>query len=82
MLNSPPRVEVVLLVSVGLIPPRRPPPSPPPSPPLVLFAIGVANPTVGAVVAPVAADAVVPVVDPGNAGAGVPAGAPNLKPPG
>ena len=78
MLNSPPSEEVVLLVSVGLIPPRSPPPSPPP----VLLAIGVANPTVGAVVAPVAAAAVVPMVDPGNAGAGVPAGAPNLKPPG
>lgn len=74
VLNSPPRVEVVL-VRVGLTAPPSPTPRPIP-PPTVLLGMGMANPIAGATVA------VVPgavLVVPGKAGGKVVA--PILKPP-
>lgn len=76
VLNSPPRVEVVL-VRVGLTAPPSPIPRPIPPPPVaVLLGMGMANPIAGATVA------VVPgavLVVPGKAGGKVVA--PILKPP-
>lgn len=74
VLNSPPRVEVVL-VRVGLTAPPSPTPRPNP-PPTVLLGMGMANPIAGATVAVVPGTV---LVVPGKAGGKVVV--PSLKPP-